>query len=424
MKGEKMQRALNLCIIFCLVIILPLSAFATNGDNLIGIGPSSRSMGGVGIAAPQDAIGSIFTNPAAMCFGTYCPGSEFNFSGTLFMPKVEARIELDGKTYKADSSKNKYAIPAIGLSVPITDSLPFWRFGLAAYGVSGLGVDYRETAIDQPGFADFGGNPLVAGTFTQLQIMKFAPAIAFQPNPQFSLGLALHIDHATLDLGKGASFNYGFGGKLGALFKLSNLVSIGAIYVSPQKTKHEKVENFDGIGGKDDLELEAPQELGVGAALNLIADTLLFEINGKWLNWGSAKGYDDFGWDDQWIIAIGTQFKPTQNLFLRAGFNYGKNPVKEHNNFVGASMIQVQGKYMPTYYYETFRLIGFPAIVQNHLTLGIAYEHTNRFSIHAGYMHAFKKKIRESGTALNGQPVTLESGLSEDSIEFGLSWRF
>ena len=32
------------------------SALATNGDNLIGIGPISRAMGGTGIAAPQDAI--------------------------------------------------------------------------------------------------------------------------------------------------------------------------------------------------------------------------------------------------------------------------------------------------------------------------------------------------------------------------------
>jgi len=35
------------------------AAFATNGDNLIGIGPISRAMGGVGVAAPQEAIKEV-----------------------------------------------------------------------------------------------------------------------------------------------------------------------------------------------------------------------------------------------------------------------------------------------------------------------------------------------------------------------------
>jgi long-chain fatty acid transport protein len=63
-------------------------AQATNGDNLMSIGPISRAIGGVGIASPQDAISAVFSNPAAMCFGPYCPGSEFNF-GTVFMPKAK-----------------------------------------------------------------------------------------------------------------------------------------------------------------------------------------------------------------------------------------------------------------------------------------------------------------------------------------------
>ena len=79
------------------------SALATNGDNLIAIGAIARSMGGVGIAAPLDAISAVFSNPAAMCFGPYCPSSEINFDGTLFMPKVDAKITQGNNTFKADS---------------------------------------------------------------------------------------------------------------------------------------------------------------------------------------------------------------------------------------------------------------------------------------------------------------------------------
>ncbi len=174
-----MKKIFKMSVMVGLVVLWASLALATNGDNLIGIGPASRAMGGVGIAAPQDAISAVFSNPAAMCFGPYCPGSEFNFAGTLFTPKVDAKVTLGGNTIKADSKENVYAIPAIGLSTPITKTMPLWRFGLAAYGVSGLGVDYRNTDLDQPQFANFGGFPLVAGEYTQLSIMKFAPVHRF-----------------------------------------------------------------------------------------------------------------------------------------------------------------------------------------------------------------------------------------------------
>ena len=146
-----MKRAIKPFLVLA-ALLLAVPAGATNGDNLIGIGPVARSMGGVGVAAPQDAISAVFSNPAAMCFGPYCPASEFNFAGTLFTPKVDAKVQLGGQTIQADSKENVYAIPAIGISTPITKSMPLWRFGLAAYGVSGLGVDYRNSSIDQPRF--------------------------------------------------------------------------------------------------------------------------------------------------------------------------------------------------------------------------------------------------------------------------------
>src|SRR5512135_1144585 len=150
-----MKRYFSLLITVFFILVFAGFASATNGDNLMAIGPIARSMGGVGVAAPQDAISAVFANPAAMCFGPYCPGTEVNFGGTLFMPKVDASIVAsDGSIISAESDRKVYAIPAIGLSVPITNN---WRFGLAAYGVSGLGVDYRGTSIDNTPLPGSGG---------------------------------------------------------------------------------------------------------------------------------------------------------------------------------------------------------------------------------------------------------------------------
>ncbi len=420
------RHALAFGVAAALVLSLGAPALATNGDNLMAIGPIARSMGGVGVANPQDAISAVFSNPAAMCFGNYCPSSQVDFAGTLFMPKVDASVTNGAGTFKADSDDTVYAIPAIGLSVPVGVGDGNIRFGLAAYGVTGLGVDYRGTDLDRPTFYAFPGAafPMISGEYTQLQVMKFAPALALKASDQLSLGVALHIDYATLDLRNGGSAGYGAGGQLGAIFRPTDTVSLGISYVTPQSVDHDNVADFDGDNTLDTLELESPQQVAFGCALAPWSDSVLFEVNGKWINWSSAAGYEDFDWEDQWVIGLGIQVRPVENLALRAGYNYGDNPVNEHGNFNGMTNVTVQGKTMPGYYYETFRIIGFPAVVKQHVTLGAGYEVTPRFSVELGYTHGFEETLTEQGTDFTGQPVTLTSSLSEDSLDFGLSWKF
>ena len=416
------------CLIFACAVVAGIGfstrdADATNGDNLISIGPISRAMGGVGIAAPQDAISAVFSNPAAMCFGPYCPGSEFNFAGTVFMPKAEARIQLgpyDSGTQSSDS--DLFVIPAIGISAPISQNL---RFGLAAYGVSGLGVDYRDKITMPIG----SGETL----YTNLQIMKFAPNLSYLVNPNFSIGGALHINYGALDLGDGTSSGFSFGAQVGAIYKIGP-VSLGAVYITPQKIDHKNVANFDkystGSTTLDDLKLESPQTLGFGVAYEPIPNTLLLEADVKWLNWADADGYKDFGWNDQWVFNIGAQYKPTPKLALRVGYNYGENPVDTHSWDDRNGFVNVQGKNVPATQYEILRIAGFPAIVESHVTAGIGYQLTKSVSIDVAYMHAFEKTIKETGTvcfdatcSISG-PGSVEASLYEDSLDFGITWRF
>jgi long-chain fatty acid transport protein len=180
----------------------------------------------------------------------------------------------------------------------------------------------------------------------------------------------------------------------------------------------------------DDLKLESPQTFGVGIAYEPIQNVLLIETDAKWLNWADAKGYKDFGWDDQWVFNIGAQYKPTPKLALRAGYNYGKNPVKTHSwDDTVPGFANVQGKDVPKTNYEILRIAGFPAVVENHLTAGIGYQLTKTVSIDMGYMHAFEKTIKETGTVFNPaagfpSPATIEASLYEDSLEFGITWRY
>ncbi|MDG2168719.1 MAG: hypothetical protein P8L44_12430 [Opitutales bacterium] len=181
-----------------------------------------------------------------------------------------------------------------------------------------------------------------------------------------------------------------------------------------------------------DLELEAPEQFGIGASWEGMDNRLVLSAEVKTIEWGSAAGYRDFDWEDQTVWAAGLQYEAIrEKLFLRAGFNFGENPVRENNGWNGAftptgpaDVTFVQGIPFPTYYYETFRTVGFPAVVESHSTIGFTYAIKDGFDVSLAFLHAYENDITEQGIGPAGTPVTIQSNLSEDSVEFGFAWKF
>ena len=116
-----MKKVALLTALIGLLTLFATPAAATNGITLFGIGPVSRSMGGVGIASANDVTNAVFANPAVFCTGLFYPGSELNLSATFFMPRVDANIETGGTTLSAKSTREVFVIPAFGMMVPITN---------------------------------------------------------------------------------------------------------------------------------------------------------------------------------------------------------------------------------------------------------------------------------------------------------------
>jgi long-chain fatty acid transport protein len=404
----KMKKIFKITVILlAAALLMSPSAFATNGDNLIGIGPISRAMGGVGVASPQDAISAIFANPAAMCFGPYCPGSEATFAGTYFSPTVKSKLNFSGfgmGKASETSQMNPFIAPAIGITSPITDKL---RFGVGAYGLSGMGVDYKDT------------DPLYQNLYTQYQIMKFAPNLAYLITPDLSVGASVSIDYANLDLGTGGSHGYTLGFQLGALYHIG-MFNLGLSYITPQEVNHKRVFDFDGNGTLDDLKLESPNTVMFGVSMTPSYNWLI-EFNARWYNWADATGYDDFDWDNQLVFAIGAQYRPITPLAIRAGFNYGKSPVNEHNGFNPMGTTNVQGMNVSNVNYEVFRVVGFPAIAETHMTFGVGYDLTTALVINLSYVHAFENTLSQT-SAYN--LASMESSMSQDTVSLGLTWRF
>lgn len=398
------------------VFMAASAVLATNGDNLIGVGPVSRGMGGVGVAAPQDSLTAIFVNPAGMSF---CPCGEFSetiVGGTLFDPTVKAKITTPMGTLQGTSQHAPFVIPAIGVTTPINED---WRFGLGAYGISGLGVDYRNMGWDLDGNP---ANGFEGDLYTRLEIMKFAPMISYQVDDSLSLGAAFNLAYNNLDLGQGGSHDYSYGLQLGVAYNLGS-VQLGASYTTPMKATHENVYNFDAFMGstsQDDLDLEAPAAYVVGIAYQA-SKTVLVEFDTKYYQWSDAAGYEDFDWDDQLVLALGLQVEATEKMMLRLGYNYAENPVNSHKGWNPQGISTVQGKSVPTFGYEMLRSIGFPAVVEQHASLGIGYRLAENLMLNASYMHAFEKDFSNPSA---GGAINLESSLSENTYSFALSWEF
>lgn len=413
-----------------LLTLAATQAFATNGDNMIGVTPASEAMGGLGVGMPVGSIDSVFRNPAWM---NTEKGFTVSFGGILFMPDVKARVVqptgsgLYDTGYVA-SRANFFTVPEIGITQRINDKVVV---GIAAYGVSGMGVDYRNK------------DPMLANMHTTLQFMRIISAISYQVTPNLSVGAGIDLAWGSLDLGaylpngSGGSYNagggqsssYGIGAQLGIAYQMGNLYA-GLNYQSPVSMKYKHVFDSDGNGTFEDLKLQQPQELAFGLGYRVLPN-LKVGTDIRWINWSSADGYKQFKWKDQWVFAVGGEYQVNPSLKLRAGYNYAKSPIRSYSN-LGTCMpgdpnpcnlnrIPNFAQSFPDYNVQWFNLVGFPAITEHHLTLGGSYQFTKSFAVDMSYVHAFEKKVES--TAMGGM-VLAGAKNAQNSVGIALRWSF
>lgn len=417
-----------------LLALSSLPAMATNGDNMIGVTPASEAMGGLGVGMPVGSIDSIFRNPAWMSTEK---GFTVSFGGILFMPSVKGRVVQPVNTGSGmalydtgyvSSRANFFTVPEVGITHRISDKVVA---GIAAYGVSGMGVDYRNK--DQ----------MLANMHTTLQFMRIIPAISYQVNPNLSIGAGVDLAWGSLDLGAflpngsggvynaggGQSSAYGVGARFGLSYDLG-IFSAGLIYQSPVSMKYKYVFDSNNDGVFESLKLQQPMEIAAGAGFR-VSPALRLGTDIRWIGWSKADGYKQFKWKDQVVFAVGGEYMATNQLKLRAGYNYAKSPIRSMNN-LGTCMpgdpnpcnlnrIPDFAQPFPDYNVQWFNLIGFPAISEHHITFGGSYQFTKNFAVDVSYVHAFEKKVES--TAMNGM-VLAGAKNAQNSVGLSLRWSF
>jgi len=413
--------------ILAMSLIATSALFATNGDNLISVGTKARAMGGAGIGISHCAE-STLQNPALI---TCTKGTSVSFGGTIFMPDVSAKM---GRAPYKDSDADLSIIPGVAISHKIDEN---WYVGIGMWGTAGMGVDYRDA--HQVKDVDSGNMHMV----TNLQLMQFGVSLAYTQS-NFGLAVTPIVQYGSLDInyqgfdgsnvGDGVSQDLGYGANVGAYYDFSNGFKMGAMYKTKidMEYKHQlsrATQPFVDFGIFPQAmgdHLEQPAQAGVGISYEYLNNT--FAVDFKQIYWSNAKGYKQFGWDDQDVIALGYQYD--QGCWnIRLGYNHADNPIQEKqsgpNVIAPGNYAQAGGNAL-----NLFNLLGFPATVEDHYTVGGGYNLSKNFSVDFAYVYA-PKSTTTMNTIVGMNPQTGELYTGPSSVEHsqsglsvGLTYRF
>jgi long-chain fatty acid transport protein len=382
------------------VIFIAVNANATNGMRMIGFGPVQDSMGGVSVGLPLDAA-SILTNPAGM---SVLPG-RIDFGASYFVPSVKYKATggADGSTI--DSDRGGSPVPAFGLIIPINEK---FRFGVGAYGVAGMGVDYPA-------------NLYGSTTYTSYSQMRFAPAFSYKINDIVSVGAALNIMYATMEFNAAGAMSQlphmgasslGYGATIGVLVKPTDMIQIGLAY---ETKSYFQDFSFNTSVGEDKIEFNQPHTATLGLGIKPIKDLLIgFDV--QWIRWSETNGFNlpkyttkaspytmdwNMDWSDQFVYKVGVQYAVNPMVVLRAGYNYGKMPLNSD---------------------RAFENIAFPAVSEHHITAGLGINFNNQLTLNIGGMYSPAAKISGSNSA---QGISsYETEMSQYSVDMGVAYTF
>jgi len=151
----------------------------------------------------------------------------------------------------------------------------------------------------------------------------------------------------------------------------------------------------------DDLTMEQPWEIAIGAAYDL-TDQVTITGDYRYIAWGLAEGYKDFGWENQSVYALGFEFRPNKKFRFRGGYNYADSPLQGNSGELGSLLTDVQGTLVFDQAVSMLNMVGFPAIATTHFTLGAGYDFTKNFTLDGAFMYSPETEVSRSGALLPG----------------------
>jgi long-chain fatty acid transport protein len=357
-----------LFIVFSFCVFLPAPALAA-GFYIQEQSVSGQGAAFAGAAAePRDAS-ILFYNPAGM---TELSGASASVGASLIMPRAD--FSNNGSTaglsggpqgaYAGGDGGNPFspeAVPSIYAAMPVDEAKHYW-IGLSVTSPFGLSDKY------EPGW--FGRYD---STSSDLQTIDISPVIAAKLSPELSVGGGIDIQHVDAklesalpcpnpDLGCGAAFSaasdgadtmkgssWATGFNAGIFWQPQETTRIGASYRSAVTQDIKGNVTITGLSGalaadngvqSASNKLNLPNIAGLSIAQG-VSDRLTLLGSYNWFGWNKFKAIDvkfDDGAPDNvtpedfknsYSVALGAEWKQTDELTLRTGVQYDQTPTTD-----------------------------------------------------------------------------------------------
>lgn len=418
-----------LWIVLLLSIFISTQTGRAQGILIPGAGPINRSMAGAATAAPLDAAGSLYWNPATM---TGLESSEAVIGVELLYPRTKLT-----STVAANSAGP--GVPAVtvsgtdssdsGVSTLPTTAIVYkpegsrLAFGFGAFTVAGFGVNYPANpgnpVVSPPPPTGFG----IGDVFSQLAVIQMTPNVAWQINDYVSIGAGptfatgeLRLDpgvfaapddadgdgFASFPSANNARWHWGMGFQAGMFVNTPAGWNFGAAIRSPQWFESFTFDssNENGAPRTLRLDLDLPMIVSLGTAYTGW-QRIVIAVDARWVDYQAADGFGDpaglnpdgsatgLGWESVFTVATGIQYAANDRVTLRLGYFFTENPIPD-----SATSFNVLSS----------------AIYEHALFLGSSVRLTSAMTISIAYLHAFENSI--------GSPIQTPLGpLPNSSVE-------
>ncbi|MCC6131562.1 MAG: outer membrane protein transport protein [Acidobacteria bacterium] len=409
-----------------LLLTVAVSAFsleATNGYFSAGYGTPYKSMAGAGTALGLSTLAPA-TNPAANAF----VGKGYDIGIAYFNPNREFTVTGNPSGYPGtfglapgtvESHSTGFVLPSLGANWQLNDKM---TLGVMFYGNGGMNTDYHARV--------FGFDP----TGVNLEQMFLAPTFTYKVHPNHAFGLTVvgafqrfqaeglqafaPFSQSPANLtNNGYATSFGWSVRLGYMGQISKVLSVGLSYQT--EIAMSKLDEYSGLfaeGGYFDV----PPTWSAGIALKPV-EALTIALDVQWIGYSTipsianpmlpnlmmaplgSNGGAGFGWEDMTIYKLGLQFEAGSGWTLRAGYSYGEQPIPES---------------------EVLFNILAPAVIEQHITLGVSKTLGKGKALHLSLMHALENTVTGPNPLEAPGQQKIELKMNEYEAEIGFSFGF
>jgi long-chain fatty acid transport protein len=405
-----------------LVLVLFFTATAVaQGIIFPSTGARHRAMAGASTAAPIDAAGATYWNPAAMAAmddGEVFVGVDFLYANTFLDSAVEATRAFGSN--RSDSGLSG----APSFAVVTRPENSSFTYGVGVFGIVGRTIDFPGSEsnpvlkpYDPPN--SFGFGPVSS----QSSGLTIAPMMSKQLTDVIAVGVGAQVTSLSVAVDPaffaerlpsglfppathGRSY-WGGGFQAGVLLTPSPMWNFGASFKSRQHFERFDF-NSKGVNGSArplSLELSFPWILSFGAAFKGIDKTLV-AFDFRHLAYDDTKFFGEppaqggLGWGSVWSLALGFERELNDMIEVEGGLSMNGNPVPQ-----AATLLNIQ----------------LPAINKYAISGGASVALTDRVDLTGSVVYGFLHTMRGTILQIPGTLVELRQDLYTFSL--GLSFK-